>query len=198
MKVLVTGGAGFIGSHACKVLAQRGHEPIVYDNLSRGHAEAVRWGPLEKGDTGDKARVLEVLERHRPAAVMHFASFAYVGESVGNPGLYYRNNTVGSLTLLDAMRDHGVGRIVFSSTCATYGVPRHLPLVEDHPQAPINPYGATKLMVERMLADFDAARLQLDIDPMTGEEVQALVGQLAATPPAIVARLRAALEVPAR
>lgn len=149
----MTGGAGFIGSHACKVLARSGHEPVVYDNLSRGHREAVRFGPLEVGDTGDKARVLEVLEKHRPAAVMHFAAFAYVGESVQQPLMYYGNNVGGSAGLLEAVTEFGPLPFVFSSTCATYGVPERVPIDEDHPQRPINPYGQSKLFVERMLAD---------------------------------------------
>ena len=155
--VLVTGGAGYIGSHACKALARAGFTPIAYDNLEHGHAEAVRWGPLEQGDLADRARLGAVIAKHRPIAAMHFAAYAYVGESVTNPGKYYRNNVAGSLSLLEALRDHDINACVFSSTCATYGVPQRLPLTEDHPQQPINPYGASKLMVERMLADFDAA-----------------------------------------
>lgn len=155
--VLVTGGAGYIGSHACKALARAGYLPVAYDNLVHGHRDAVKWGPLEEGDIADRSRLDAVIVRHRPAAVMHFAAHAYVGESVGDPGKYYRNNVAGSLHLLEAMRDHGIDRMVFSSTCATYGEPQRLPLGEDHPQHPINPYGASKLMVERMLADFGAA-----------------------------------------
>lgn len=155
--VLVTGGAGYIGSHACKALARSGYVPVVYDNLCYGHKWAVKWGPLELGDIGDRERLDQVIEIYRPNAVMHFAAFAYVGESVGDPGKYYRNNVVGSLNLLEAMRDHEINRIVFSSTCATYGVPERLPMSEETPQHPINPYGASKLMVERLLADFGAA-----------------------------------------
>ena len=153
MKILVTGGAGYIGSHACKVLAEHGHEPITYDNLSRGHREAVKFGPLEIGDTGDRARVLEVLKQHRPDAVMHFAAFAYVGESVVKPILYYDNNVLGSLRLLQAVVEFGPLPFVFSSSCATYGVPDRVPIDEIHPQRPINPYGSSKLFVERMLVD---------------------------------------------
>jgi UDP-arabinose 4-epimerase len=153
LKILVTGGAGFIGSHACKALAKQGHVPITYDNLSRGHRDAVKFGPLEIGDTADKARVREVLERHQPAAVMHFAAFAYVGESVERPLLYYRNNVAGTVALLEALIEFKALPFVFSSTCATYGVPEHVPITEDHPQRPINPYGFSKLVVERMLAD---------------------------------------------
>lgn len=155
--VLVTGGAGYIGSHACKALARAGYLPVVYDNLCYGHEWAVKWGPLECGDILDRRRLNEVLARYRPSVVMHFAALAYVGESVTDPGRYYRNNVVGSLTLLEAMRDLGISRIVFSSTCATYGLPQVLPLSENAPQCPISPYGASKLMVERMLSDFGKA-----------------------------------------
>jgi UDP-arabinose 4-epimerase len=155
--VLVTGGAGYIGSHACKALARAGYLPVVYDNLSYGHEWAVKWGPFERGDILDRTRVEEVLAKYRPDAVMHFAAFAQVGESVTDPGKYYRNNVAGSLVLLEAMRDFGIPRIVFSSSCATYGLPDRLPISENAPQRPINPYGASKLMVERMLADFESA-----------------------------------------
>jgi UDP-arabinose 4-epimerase len=155
--ILVTGGAGYIGSHACKALAQAGYRPVTYDNLVYGHRWAVRWGPLEIGDLNDRARLDAVISHYRPIAVMHFAAYAYVGESVQDPGKYYRNNVAGTLTLLESMRDHGIGRLVFSSTCATYGVPEQDLIREDHPQRPINPYGATKLMIERMLQDFGPA-----------------------------------------
>ena len=156
MKVLVTGGAGFIGSHVCKLLAAKGHAPVVYDNLSRGNRSAVKWGPLEEGDIADVGRVKDVLQRHRPDALMHFAAFAYVGESVQNPIIYYHNNIGGSAALLEAVVDAHRVPIVFSSSCATYGLPEKVPITEDHPQNPINPYGYTKLVVERMLADIDA------------------------------------------
>ncbi len=155
--VLVTGGAGYIGSHACKALANAGYLPVTYDSLIYGHDWAVKWGPLELGDILNRARLDEVIAAYKPTAIMHFAAFAYVGESVADPGKYYRNNVAGSLTLLEAARDHGIEHFVFSSTCATYGIPSQLPITEDTPQNPINPYGASKLMVERMLADFDAA-----------------------------------------
>lgn len=155
--VLVTGGAGYIGSHACKALAKAGYLPIAYDNLAFGHKWAVRWGPLERGDIADRARLDDVLARYKPAAIMHFAAFAHVGESVYDPGKYYRNNLVGSLSLLEAARDRAIDRIVFSSTCATYGVPDRIPIDEGTQQNPINPYGASKLMVERVLADFGVA-----------------------------------------
>jgi len=155
--VLVTGGAGYIGSHACKILAQEGYQPVAFDNLSSGHTWATKWGPLEQGDILDRAALDRAIEKYRPTACVHFAAFAYVGESVTDPGKYYRNNVVGSLTLLEALRDHGVDQFVFSSTCATYGVPDRVPIDETLTQNPINPYGATKLMVERMLADFQVA-----------------------------------------
>jgi len=155
--VLVTGGAGYIGSHTCKALAATGITPVVYDNLSYGHKYAVQWGPFEQGDIQDRARLDQVIARHRPQAVIHFAAFTYVGESVTDPGKYYRNNVAGSLSLLEAMRDHGLNRIVFSSTCATYGIPETVPIAEDLPQNPINAYGQSKLMVEKMLADFERA-----------------------------------------
>lgn len=155
--ILVTGGAGYIGSNACKALSQAGYTPITYDNLVYGHDRAVKWGPLEVGDILDADRLDIVFRKYHPQAVMHFAAYAYVGESVENPGKYYRNNVVGSLTLLEAMARHQVKRIVFSSTCATYGAPECLPITEETPQQPINPYGASKRMVERMLADFQRA-----------------------------------------
>jgi UDP-arabinose 4-epimerase len=155
--VLVTGGAGYIGSHACKALSQAGYLPVSYDNLVYGHAQAVKWGPLERSDIQDRARLDEVLGQYKPSAVMHFAAFTYVGESVTDPGKYYRNNLTGSLTLLEAIRDHGINRLVFSSSCATYGLPDRLPIAEQTPQNPINPYGVSKLFFERMLADFDTA-----------------------------------------
>jgi UDP-arabinose 4-epimerase len=157
MRVLVTGGAGYIGSHVCKALAAAGHQLLVYDNLSTGHAEAVRWGPLERGDVRDGARLAETMSAWRPDLVMHFAALAYVGESVQSPSLYYDVNVGGSLSLLKAMLDTQVRRIVFSSTCATYGIPAKLPILETTPQSPVNPYGFTKLVVERALRDWECA-----------------------------------------
>jgi UDP-glucose-4-epimerase GalE len=149
--ILVTGGAGYVGCHACKALAAAGHRPVVYDNLSRGHREAVRWGPLVEGDLHDASRLAAALRDHRIDAVMHFAAFAYVGESVSEPDKYYRNNVGGTLALLDAMRAAGVEQIVFSSTCAVYGVPDSVPIRETTAKAPLNPYGETKLAIERAL-----------------------------------------------
>ena len=155
--VLVTGGAGYIGAHACKALSLAGYLPITYDNLVYGHSEAVKWGPLEKGDINDQRQLEAVLRKYDPTAVMHFAAYAYVGESVENPAKYYRNNAAGTLSLLESMKKCGIGRIIFSSTCATYGMPQHIPIPEDHPQNPINPYGRSKLMIEWILQDFAAA-----------------------------------------
>jgi UDP-arabinose 4-epimerase len=149
--ILVTGGAGYIGSHACKMLSQAGHHPVVFDNLSRGHREAVRWGPLVEGDLADRERLVAAIREHRVSAVMHFAAFAYVGESVADPALYYQNNLSGTLSLLDSMRQTGLDKIVFSSTCATYGMPGVVPIRETAPQLPVNPYGETKLAIERAL-----------------------------------------------
>jgi UDP-arabinose 4-epimerase len=155
--VLVTGGAGYIGSHTCKVLAKAGLIPVVFDNLVRGHLSAVRWGPFEQGDIADRQRLDSVIAKYRPVGAIHFAAYALVGESTRDPGTYYRNNVAGSLSLLEAMRDSGMDKIIFSSTCSTYGEPEQALINENHPQRPINAYGASKLMVERMLADFDAA-----------------------------------------
>jgi UDP-arabinose 4-epimerase len=149
--VLVTGGAGYIGSHTCKALAAAGYSPVTLDNLAYGHRWAVRWGPFEQADLADRQSVERVLREHRIGAVIHFAAYAYVGESMTDPGKYFRNNVVNTLNLLEAMRAAGVGRIVFSSTCATYGVPQAVPIGEDHPQLPVNPYGESKLFVERAL-----------------------------------------------
>ena len=155
--VLVTGGAGYVGAHGCKALAEAGYQPVVYDNLVHGHEAAVRWGPLERGELSDRVRLDEVFGRYKPQAVMHFAAFTAVGESVADPGKYYRNNVAGSLSLFEATVAHGVGQLVFSSTAATYGLPARIPITEDEPNNPINPYGRSKLMVEQMLFDFERA-----------------------------------------
>ncbi len=155
--ILVTGGAGYIGSHTCKALKKAGYAPVALDNMVYGHDWAVKWGPLVKGDILNAADLDGVFSTYKPVGVLHFAAFAYVGESVHNPAKYYHNNVTGTLSLLDAMRRHGCGHIVFSSTCATYGVPQSLPIPEDHPQHPINPYGWSKLMIEQILRDYEQA-----------------------------------------
>lgn len=153
-KVLVVGGAGYIGSHTCRVLADRGYTPVVFDNLANGHAEFVKWGELEEGDIRDRARLDEVLAKHRPEAVVHFAALIEVGESTKSPELFYEVNVAGTLNLLTAVMAAGIDKFVFSSTCATYGVPIATPMDETHSQNPINPYGRTKWIVEQALKDF--------------------------------------------
>lgn len=152
-RVLVTGGAGYIGSHTCKALAAAGFIPICYDSLELGHAHAVRWGPLEEGELSDTSRLLAVIKDHRPASVIHFAAYSLVGPSLSTPLDYYRNNVGGAISLLEAMEENGVKRLVFSSSCAVYGNPIEERLGEDRPCTPITPYGRSKLMIEQMLAD---------------------------------------------
>ncbi len=154
MNVLVVGGAGYIGSHAVLKLIVEGHKVVVFDNLSRGHAEAVPAGSLVQGDLNDSALVEKTLRDNAIDVVMHFAAFAEVGESVKDPASYYQNNVVAALSLLEAMRRADVKRFVFSSTTATYGQPDKVPIAETTPQNPINPYGFTKLVIERALADY--------------------------------------------
>jgi UDP-arabinose 4-epimerase len=151
VSILIVGGAGYIGSHTAKAVARAGLQAVVLDNLVYGHRSASRWGPLVEGDIADRPLVDRVFREHRVTAVIHFAAYAYVGESVEHPRKYFHNNVTGTLALLDAMVDHGIRDIVFSSTCATYGEPVKVPMTEDHPQKPINPYGETKLAVERIL-----------------------------------------------
>ena len=155
-RVLVTGGAGYIGSHTCKLLATAGYEPITYDNLSTGHADAVKWGPLIAGNLHDTQKISDTLRQYQPLAVIHFAASAYVGESVTNPFKYYLNNVGGTLSLLKAMRSQNLDKIVFSSTCATYGMPDLKVISEQCPQHPINAYGQSKLMIEKILGDLAA------------------------------------------
>ncbi|UKP00198.1 UDP-glucose 4-epimerase GalE [Nostoc sp. UHCC 0870] len=158
--ILVTGGAGYIGSHTVLALKQAGYDVVILDNLVYGHrdlVEKVLQVELIVGDTSDRALLDDLFKTHNFAAVMHFSAYAYVGESVTDPAKYYRNNVLGTLVLLEAMLAASIKNFVFSSTCATYGVPDVVPIPENHPQNPINPYGATKLMVERILSDFDVA-----------------------------------------
>lgn len=157
MRILVTGGAGYIGSHAVCQLKKSGYEVVVLDNLIYGHSELAQGSELIIGDLLDTELLRDVFLRKRIDAVMHFAAYAYVGESVQAPSKYYRNNVCATLNLLDAMREAKVKKIIFSSTCATYGEPREIPITESHPQHPINPYGASKLMVERILSDYHTA-----------------------------------------
>ncbi|UVD56582.1 UDP-glucose 4-epimerase GalE [Rhizobium sp. Pop5] len=156
--VLVVGGAGYIGSHTCLDLANKGYKPVVFDNFSNGHREFVKWGPAEEGDIRDRARLDEVLAKHKPAAILHFAALIEVGESVKDPVSFYENNVIGTLTLLSAAQAADINAFVFSSTCATYGLPQSVPLDETHRQVPINPYGRTKYIVEQALADYDQYR----------------------------------------
>jgi UDP-arabinose 4-epimerase len=157
MRILVTGGAGYIGSHCCKVLAESGMEPVVFDNLSTGHKSAVRWGPLIVGDMRDPEALRAALHATQPDAVMHFAALSQVGESTAHPERYYAVNVCGSLNLLNEMREAGIGCLVFSSTAAVYGEPEHVPIEEDQALRPVNPYGASKLAAERMMEDFGHA-----------------------------------------
>ena len=155
--VFVTGGAGYVGSHSCKAFYKAGWKVITYDNLSRGWREAVKWGPLLEGDVGEERAVAAALATARPDLVVHFAAYTYVGESIERPDIYYRNNTAATLVLLEAMRRVNIKNIVFSSTCASYGIPTSLPIDEAHVQLPINPYGWSKMIIERMLEDYSNA-----------------------------------------
>ncbi len=157
MRVLVTGGAGYIGSHTAKALARAGHEPIVLDNFSTGNRWAVKWGPVVDGDLADAALIRNVLATYQVQAAIHFAACAYVGESMAEPRKYFRNNVANTLNLLEALVDSGVRHVVFSSTCATYGVPIKVPIAEKQVQIPINPYGESKLFVEKVLDWFGKA-----------------------------------------
>jgi UDP-arabinose 4-epimerase len=155
--VLVTGGAGYIGSHVCKALGAAGYRPVTYDDLSTGHDWAVRWGPFERGDLADRRRLAAAMSKHRPVAVVHLAGRIIASESVSDPATYYRANVLSTLSLLDQMRSSGIERVVFSSSAAVYGEPQSIPMAEDHPRQPVSPYGASKLMAERILADYAGA-----------------------------------------
>jgi len=157
MRVLITGGAGYIGSHTAKALARAGIEPVVYDNLSEGHHWAVKWGPLVEADLSDRHSLKQAIQQHDITAAIHFAAHAYVGESVHEPRRYFQNNVTNTLTLLDALLDAGVDHIVFSSSCAIYGVPDAIPISEDHSKQPVNPYGESKLFIERVLGWYGQA-----------------------------------------
>jgi UDP-glucose 4-epimerase len=155
--ILVTGGAGYIGSHANKLLNKTGYKTVVFDNLSRGHREFVKWGEFFRGDLKDEAEVRQCFKKYPIEAVMHFGALAYVGESITNPAKYYRNNIISAINLLDVMKDFEAKYFIFSSSCATYGVPKEMPIIEDNPQRPVNPYGRSKLMIEEILRDYDKA-----------------------------------------
>jgi len=157
MAILITGGAGYIGSHANKWLHEHGYETVTIDNLSSGHAELVRWGKFIQGDTGDRHFLDDVFDSEKIEAVMHFAAYVNVGESVMQPAIYYENNVAKTMVLLDAMRRHHINHFVFSSTCATFGNAAYTPIDEKHPQCPVNPYGQTKFVVERILQDYERA-----------------------------------------
>lgn len=157
MKVIVTGGAGYIGSHTCKELARQGHNPIVYDNLSTGHKSLVQWGEFEYGDILDLSRLQSVFHKHKPDGVIHFAAKSIVSESVSNPGYYFRNNVTGTLNLLETIYNSKVKYIVVSGTCAVYGQPEQMPIHEDMPKLPVTTYGVSKLVMESMLKSFEAA-----------------------------------------
>jgi UDP-glucose-4-epimerase GalE len=175
--VLVTGGAGYVGSHACKALAASGYVPVVYDNLSTGHADLVQWGALEVGDILDSERLDSVFEQHMPLAVLHFAALSIVGESVAKPDLYHRNNVEGSRCLIQVMARHNVGPIVFSSTAAVYGVPAAVPITEAMPKQPINPYGVTKAAIEDELAGSGLSWTALRYFNASGADAQGQAGE---------------------
>lgn len=182
MKICVTGGAGYIGSHVCKALAEAGHEVVVYDNLSTGHRRFVQWGSFRHGDIRDTVRFRACLRDFKPDGIIHFAASAYVGESVVDPGKYFSNNVGGTLSILEAMRDEGCPAIVVSGTCAVYGQPKEVPIAESCPPNPINPYGASKLFMERMLADFATAHdvrwVSLRYFNAAGSSPQGEIGEL--------------------
>lgn len=150
--ILVTGGAGYVGSHACKALAKAGYTPVVYDNLNTGHRELVKWGPFELGDVCDTPALEKVMAQYKPAAVMHFAALTVVSESVAQPERYHRVNTGGTASLLAAMKAQGVNKLILSGTCAVYGLPKDNPITENTPIAPINPYGESKRAMEKLVA----------------------------------------------
>jgi UDP-glucose 4-epimerase len=181
MSVLVVGGAGYIGSHMVKMLLESGHAVTVFDNLSKGHRDAVSGADFVKGDLLNPEELKELLRECSIDVVMHYAALCYVGESVNEPRRYYRNNVVGSLNLLDAMGEAGIGRLVFSSTCATYGVPHETPIMESHPQNPVNPYGWSKLLIERALQDYAKAygmkSVSLRYFNAAGSDPQGLLGE---------------------
>jgi UDP-arabinose 4-epimerase len=181
-KVLVTGGAGYVGSHACKAISKAGYLPIACDNLVNGNSWSVKWGPLEKGDILNKSWVDSIIKEHKPVAIFHFAAHASVAESLINPFKYYKNNFIGTLNLLESMKLNNINNLIFSSTCAIYGTQNALPISEDAPKLPINPYGASKLMVERMMDDYSAAHgirsISLRYFNAAGADLDAEIGEI--------------------
>jgi UDP-glucose 4-epimerase len=157
MNILIVGGAGYIGSHTNKLLHQNGFHTIVLDNLSRGHRELVRWGTFISGDLENKTLLQGIFQKHPIDTVMHFSAFAYIGESYNNPAIYYQNNVSNTINLLNVMLEYDIKKFIFSSSCAIFGEPQYLPIDENHPKNPINPYGWSKLMVEKILDDYDRA-----------------------------------------
>lgn len=196
--VIVTGGAGYIGSHTCKALKQHGYTPIAFDNLCCGHEQFVKWGPLILGDVGDIGAVQSAIRRYEAAAIIHFAAFAYVGESVVDPAKYYRNNVAGALGLIDAMRATGCDKLVFSSSCAVYGEPATLPIVEETPTAPVNPYGRSKLMFEEIVKDYRRAYglkgIALRYFNASGADHEGQVGELRQVETHLIPRAMMALQ----
>ncbi|MBX3719670.1 MAG: UDP-glucose 4-epimerase GalE [Parachlamydiales bacterium] len=184
--VLVTGGAGYIGSQTCKALRQAGYLPIAYDNLSNGHREQVQWGPLEVGDVSDREMLKEVIARYRPIAVIHLAALKSVGESVKDPAKYYFNNVYGSLVLLDTLKEMGIHNVIFSSTASVYGIPDTPVITENNAVQPINTYGHTKAMVEQIMKDFDKAYgihfISLRFFNAAGADLDAEIGERGSVP----------------
>ncbi len=180
--ILILGGAGYIGSHANKLFNRRGYETVVFDNLVYGHRSFAKWGDFFLGDLADREQIRNCFKQYPIEAVMHFCAYTYVGESVVDPAKYYRNNLVNTINLLDTMREFNVRFIVFSSTCSTYGTPSYIPIDEDHPQVPVNPYGWSKFMVERILEDYDRAygikHVNLRYFNAAGADPEAEIGEL--------------------
>lgn len=157
MTIFIAGGAGYIGSHTNKILGKKGYETVVFDNLLYGHREFAKWGDFILGDLANREQIRLCFQKYKFDAVMHFSAFTYVNESVMDPAKYYRNNVANTLNLMETMREFKVNKFIFSSTCATYGLPQEIPMDENHPQNPINPYGQSKLMIEKILRDFQIA-----------------------------------------
>ena len=193
IRVFVTGGAGYIGSHVVKLLGEKGYDIVVYDNLYSGHKEAVLYGNFIEGDTGDKKKLMEVFKKYKPDAVMHFAAYIEVAESVFNPIKYYKNNTCNSITLVDAMLESGIKNFIFSSTAAIYGNPDKVPITEDFPIAPINPYGQSKAFFEKVLQDISNANpdfnyISLRYFNVAGADLDGKIGQKYKNPTHLITR----------